>query len=43
MSERMGMAITHFALVGEIVPGSQAEALRITPGSKIVSIDGSWP
>ena len=41
MNERLGMAITNLGVVGEVVPGLQAEVAGIRVGAQILAIDGA--
>jgi len=40
LSDKMGMTITSSALVGDVKPGSQAEAGGLEPGCKLLSVGG---
>ena len=41
LNERLGMAISNLGIVGEVVPGLQAEVAGIRVGAQILAIDGA--
>lgn len=40
ITDKMGLIITSSAMVGSVIPGSQAATNGILPGSQIVSVAG---
>ena len=41
LNEKLGMAITNLAVVGEVAAGSQADLLGLKPGTQILTIAGT--